>query len=120
MRFPSMNYFIMTASYTERSRIFNRNQLRFESTVIAEDPASAFKDDELDEGVRVVFEHHGGPGDRCGHGRGVDLRSTGVLWHAQKHGAAAELEIARALIERKNGVRAEAGESLVGKGELGA
>ena len=64
-------------------------------------------------------KHHGGAGDRCGDGRGIDLRASGVLRDAQEHGAAAELEIACAFIKTENRVRAKAGESLVGKGELG-
>ena len=91
----------------------------FADTIIAKDPARSLENDKLDEGVRVVFEHHGGPGDRCGHGGGIDLCASRVLWDAQEHGAAAEFEIACAFIETENRVRAEPSESSVGKCELG-
>jgi len=91
----------------------------FADTIIAKDPARSLEDDELDVGVRVVFEHHSGPGDRSGHRCSIDLCASHVLRNAQEHGAAAKLEIARAFIKTENRVRAESSESLVGKGELG-
>ena len=93
---------------------------RFADAIIAKNPASSLKNDKLDEGVGVILQHHRGAGDRRGDCRGIDLRSTRILGHAQEHGAAAELEIAGAFVETENRVGAEAGESLVGKGELGA
>ena len=92
----------------------------FADTVIAKNPAGSLENDKLDEGVRVVLEHDGGAGNRGGDGGGIDLRTAGILRNAQEHGAAAEIEIARAFVETENRVRAESGEGLVGKGELGA
>ena len=81
-------------------------------------PGQYFKDDELDEGVGVILEHDRGAGDRCGYGRGVDLRPPSLV--KRRSMAPPPARNALALIERKNGVRTEAGEGLVGKGRLGA
>jgi len=88
--------------------------------IFAEDSAGPFQDDKLDEGIGVILQHHGGAGNRGGDGRGVDLGATGILRHAQEHGAAAEFEVAGALAKTEDRVGAKAGEGLIGKGELGA
>lgn len=93
---------------------------RFAHLAFAKDAAGSLEHDELDERVRVKLEHHGGAGDGRRDGRSIDLCPPGILRHAQEHGAPAELEVARSLVETENRVRAKAGEGLIGKGQLGA
>ena len=92
---------------------------RFADVIIAKNPPRSLQDDKLDESIRVVLEHHSGASDRGRDGRGIDLRAARIFRHSQKHDAAAELQIAGAFVETENRIRAEPGESLVGKGKFG-
>ena len=66
----------------------------------------------------MILEHDGGPGDRRGHGRGVNLGAAGIFRDAQEHGTAAELEVSGSFVEAEDRVRAEARERVVGEREF--
>jgi len=94
------------------------NENRFPDTVFAKHSSNAFEDDKLNEGIRMILEQHSCARDGGGHRRGVDFGAAGIFRNTQEHRAAAEIEISRSLGETKNGVCAQARESLVRKSEF--
>ncbi len=94
-------------------------QHRFPDVPFAKDSPGSLEHDELDERVRVILQQYSGPGNGRRNRRGIDLGAAGIFRDAQEDGATAELEVARALVETKDRVRAEAGEGFVSESEFG-
>ena len=57
--------------------------------IFAENTAGAFQHNELNVGVGVILQHHGGAGDGGSDRGSINLGAARVLGHAQEHGAAA-------------------------------